>query len=600
MNKCRTCNGGLLLNESQDRYVCEYCGNTFPLKEEDAHIQTLKERGAKLFRDCDFDAAKAVFQSVVSEATEDAETYWMLALCEYGIEYVDDPAKNKKIPTCHRTLYVSILNNDDYLNALDCADLLNKIYYEEEAKKIDLIQKNIHKEVEKSSPYDVFISYKEKDADGNRTKESDLGQDLYYKLKEEGYSTFFSRITLEEKAGMEYEPIIFSALNSAKIMIVIGFSREHYDAVWVKNEWGRYLERKKKNPRLILLPCYNSNSMDANELPEQLRVMQGRDLALTSINDIVAYVKEKFPKKSSASLKEKSASLGSAQQNYSAMAKRGWIYLEDGEYKKAQAFFNDSLNLNPEQGSVYWGLVLAKCNCRNNDLLIHLGIPIENMSEYKKAIRFSSKEEQEEYQRVNQGIKDKQNKFITNLKTYQNARAESIRETGVKKIRNNINMLELRLRDISGKIEENDKKAEAYRIDCANIVAEYDKRIENIKTSLNNAYTSARDCEQVNNTYKNNMLANLESKKNELASIKKEREAALNGSTSLHSLRQLYQEKEKLFSECENIKTQLSEQKEESLRLKSRINDSYEEIGRIIKEVEMGVYASAKALLGEE
>ena len=32
----------------------------------------------------------------------EAEAYWGLVLCRYGIEYVNDPATGKKVPTCHR------------------------------------------------------------------------------------------------------------------------------------------------------------------------------------------------------------------------------------------------------------------------------------------------------------------------------------------------------------------------------------------------------------------------------------------------------------------------------------------------------------------
>ena len=42
------------------------------------------------------------------------------------------------------------------------------------------------------------------------------------KLTEKGYRVFFARITLEDKLGTEYEPYIFAALNSAKIMLVFG------------------------------------------------------------------------------------------------------------------------------------------------------------------------------------------------------------------------------------------------------------------------------------------------------------------------------------------------------------------------------------------
>ena len=74
-----------------------------------------------------------------------------------------------------------------------------------------------------------------------------MAQDLYYQLVQEGYKVFFSRITLEDKIGMAYEPYIFAALNSAKVMVVVGTKPEYFNAVWVKNEWSRFLKLIKSN-----------------------------------------------------------------------------------------------------------------------------------------------------------------------------------------------------------------------------------------------------------------------------------------------------------------------------------------------------------------
>ena len=57
--------------------------------------------------------------------------------CNYGIEYVDDPATGKKIPTCHRASYDSIIADDDYKSALEYADLSQRALYEEQAKDSD-------------------------------------------------------------------------------------------------------------------------------------------------------------------------------------------------------------------------------------------------------------------------------------------------------------------------------------------------------------------------------------------------------------------------------------------------------------------------------
>ena len=67
----------------------------------------------------------------------DAELYWSLVLCRYGIEYVDDPLTKKKIATCHRTQFKSILDDPDYQTALAHADMSQRSVYEREAAYID-------------------------------------------------------------------------------------------------------------------------------------------------------------------------------------------------------------------------------------------------------------------------------------------------------------------------------------------------------------------------------------------------------------------------------------------------------------------------------
>ncbi|MBD4337184.1 TIR domain-containing protein, partial [Xanthomonas citri pv. citri] len=77
-------------------------------------------------------------------------------------------------------------------------------------------------------PFDVFICYKESDSSGRRTPDSVLANDLYHQLTAAGFKVFFARITLEDKLGTAYEPYIFAALNSAKVMVVLGTRAEYF------------------------------------------------------------------------------------------------------------------------------------------------------------------------------------------------------------------------------------------------------------------------------------------------------------------------------------------------------------------------------------
>ena len=237
--KCKMCGGDIDLTEGSSVAVCEYCGTkqTVPTADNEKKM-TLFARANRLRSACEFDKAASVYESIVADFPEEAEAYWGLVLCRYGIEYVDDPATGRKVPTCHRSSFDSILEDSDFEQACENADPIARRVYRDEAKTIEDIRKGIVEVSGKEPPYDIFICYKETDEKGERTVDSVIAQDVYDALTEKGYRVFFSRITLEDKLGTEYEPYIFAALNSAKVMLAFGTDYEYFSAVWVKNEWS--------------------------------------------------------------------------------------------------------------------------------------------------------------------------------------------------------------------------------------------------------------------------------------------------------------------------------------------------------------------------
>lgn len=256
--KCKMCGGDLIIEKGSTVAECEYCGSKQTLPKLDDDRRTIFYNRANHFRrNNEFDKAAGIYEQILNEDTTDAEAYWSLVLCQYGIEYVEDPATHKRVPTVNRAQFTSVFDDDNYKSALQYADGYQRELYEKEAKTINDIQKGILAISQKEEPFDVFICYKETDANGRRTMDSVLANDLYHQLTQEGFKVFFSRITLEDKLGTAYEPYIFAALNSAKVMVVLGTKLEHFNAVWVKNEWSRYLAlAKQSGGKKVLIPAY--------------------------------------------------------------------------------------------------------------------------------------------------------------------------------------------------------------------------------------------------------------------------------------------------------------------------------------------------------
>lgn len=275
---CKMCGGDLEVVEGMTTVRCPYCGTnqTLPKFDNERRLR-LYDRANHFRRGNDYDKAMAVYEQILNEDQTDSEAYWGIVLCRYGIEYVEDPVMHRMIPTINRAQYSSILADEDYKAALRYADTVQAGIYQQEAKAIDTIQKGIFCVSQKEAPYDIFICCRETDEGGNRTKDSVLADELYHQLAKNGYRVFFARITLQDKPGVAYEPYIFAALHSAGVMIVVGTAPENLQAVWVRNEWSRYLSLIKQGTKKVLIPVYRD--MNPYDLPEDFSHLQALDMS---------------------------------------------------------------------------------------------------------------------------------------------------------------------------------------------------------------------------------------------------------------------------------------------------------------------------------
>lgn len=391
--KCKMCGGDLEVAGNEKVAECDYCGTTQTIPSvNDEKLQGLFNRANILRMKSEFDKAEALYEKIIQTDETQAEAYWGLILCKFGVEYVEDPETFKRIPTCHRTLLDSIIADDDYKSALKYADAMQKAFYENEAKEIDRLQKDILALSKKEEPYDVFICYKETDDNGERTQDSVIANDIYYQLTQEGLKVFYAAVTLEDKIGSAYEPYIFAALNSAKVMLVIGTKPEYFNAVWVKNEWSRYLKIVQKDRSKMLVPCYRD--MDAYELPEEFAHIQAQNMSkIGFINDVVRSIKkltadnEEQPK----AVKETVVSTGS-NGNTETLLKRVFMFLEDGDWNSANEYCEKVLDIEPENARAYLGKLMANMLTRKFELLKDCRYSFDDDINYEKIMRFGDEE----------------------------------------------------------------------------------------------------------------------------------------------------------------------------------------------------------------
>lgn len=388
--KCKMCGGDLNITEADKVVECEYCGTTQTVPSADNEKKmTLFNRANRLRLNNEFDKAAALYEQLIAEFPEEAEAYWGLCLCNWGIEYVDDPATGEKKPTCHRASFESLMKDENYLLAMEYADVTAQRVYRREAQEIDRLNDAILSVSRNEKPYDVFICYKETDENGMRTYDSVLAQDIYDALTANGLKVFFSRITLEDKLGRQYEPYIFAALNSAKVMLAIGTKYEHFHAVWVKNEWSRFMRLAAKDRAKVLIPCFRD--MDPYDLPDKFKGLQAQDLGkLGAVQDLVRGVGKLLAKDAPKDGDVQQAAVSNpAATTVQSLLKRAFMFLEDGEWDSANEYAEKVLDIDPENSEAYLAKAMSDLKKRSRSSMNDAsGIALN--ANIQKALRFGS------------------------------------------------------------------------------------------------------------------------------------------------------------------------------------------------------------------
>lgn len=374
--KCKMCGSNLDIGDSITVCKCEKCGTsqTVPDIEDDKELK-LFERAGRLRFNCDFDKAAGIYNTITDSYTEEAEGYWGLILCKYGIEYADN-ASGKKVPVCHRISYDSVMDDEDFELVMENSDSESRAIFREEAKIIEENRKKYIQIAESEQPYDIYISYRAKDDNGDKTAVSEIAGHLYNKLTSAGYSVFLSEAALKGKKQSDCEPYIYSALNSANVMLALGTSYDDYNDVWVKNEWNRYLEIAEKNKNKCLIPCYKD--VDEYDIPKEfagLKVCQlGNDDTFNNIMAEIANVVKPESVNQPAPEPEKAEPAEEIELeeieiiepvDINKLLNEGFSAISDKNWKEANKLFFQVLDEEPDNSKAYWGQLLVQQECTN-------------------------------------------------------------------------------------------------------------------------------------------------------------------------------------------------------------------------------------------
>ena len=252
------------------------------------NANTLRNKG-------DFDDAYDIYSQVVKKDDNNPEGYWGLFLCEYGIMHVEDTKTKKYVPTCNRASVVSVFEDENYKKAIELAGEFQKDDLKQNAENLEIIRAKVIELSKKEKSYDIFICYKRTQdvvgGEGSYTKDSIQAREIYEMLTKEGYKVFFAEKTIV--AGTLYEPVIFNALSTSKVMVVISSKLEYLNSAWVKNEWRRFLKQMEFDESKKIMPIM-FGGMTPNKLPDLLKKYQGLEVGVnfetSFLNTINRYI----------------------------------------------------------------------------------------------------------------------------------------------------------------------------------------------------------------------------------------------------------------------------------------------------------------------
>ena len=400
---CKRCNAEFTVDGRKSVEPCRYCGSLVPIlhgMDDSARVNAFK-RAEQNRRNGDFDEAARLYRKILDQDLTDAEAYWSLLECRYGVQYVKDPGNDEIKFTVSRMRYASILEDEDYKSAMENATDEQREVYKDTAAAIAATQKEFLRIAQNEKPFDVFICYKEADADGRRTEDSVLAGKIYAELTEMGYRVFYSRETLREYPGEKFEPHIFAALYSAKLMLLVATSSEYVESTWVRNEWKRYLDQIDREGQLgqgkLLLPVLK---MSPEKLPQALRQLQAIEMSRhDAMSKLMSYVRARIPKEEAEPNPERNSDSIAER-----LMDRAFRELRDRRWKTADQCCEGALNRDFEAARAHLGKLLVEYEARNlNELSTYTESVAENIH-FKRAMQYADEPLRAKLQACEQSI----------------------------------------------------------------------------------------------------------------------------------------------------------------------------------------------------
>lgn len=268
--ECRCCGTLMKFRPGEGSRPCPGCETqNQPPRVEGPALASFRH-AIRLQKDMDFDRARASYDLVLNFYPENAEALWGRLLCQYGAAPISEGGRNYYM--IHRPEERKPLREQpDYHRACQLAEPAFRAQMQQEAAYIDSAAFRIRKLAEEKPDFDVFLCHKCSRPEGGYTEDYKRACNLYMLLKAQGYRVFFAPVEMERQAaGEDYEAMIYHALRSSRVMLVVCSDAAYLHSKWVQAEWKRYLYMMERDPEKRLIPLLYGG-MDVSGVPEQFR-----------------------------------------------------------------------------------------------------------------------------------------------------------------------------------------------------------------------------------------------------------------------------------------------------------------------------------------
>ena len=230
--------------------------------------------------------------------------------------------------------------------------------------------------------YDIFISYRR---DGGH----EMARLLYEHFRMKGLCCFFD---LEELGAGEFNVKLLDSIEASKNFVLIlspnALERCLNEGDWVRCEIEHAIKHGKN-----IVPLMLSGFSWPENLPESLAklpfyngvflVREYFDASLSKLIDLLVL-------DSATKAKATGTAPATAKAGVASWLERAFIFLEDGEWKKADTYAEKVLDADPKNGEAYLVKLMVELQVEKRENLANLEEVFDSASAYKMLVRYAS------------------------------------------------------------------------------------------------------------------------------------------------------------------------------------------------------------------